>query len=406
MERQERRCCVVGGGPGGVLLGILLARAGVDTLVLEKHADFLRDFRGDTVHPSTMDVLDELGWLDDFLRLPHQELSRIGAHIGETEITLADFTHTPTRKKFVALMPQWDFLNFLVDRGRAFPAFEIRMEAEVTALIEVNGAVTGVRATTPEGELEVRAPLIVGADGRHSTVRRLAGLGVHDVGAPIDVVWFRLSRRPSDPAHALGWVDRGRFLALIDRREYWQIAYLIPKGGFADVESAGIDAFRRDIAATVPFLADRVPELRSFEDVSLLVVKVDRLEKWWQEGLLCIGDAAHAMSPVGGVGINLAIQDAVAAANLLAEPLFHRTLVPGDLAAVQRRREFPTRATQAIQVVIHDRVINRAITTDRPLKLGPTLRILANLGILQRIPSRVVGVGFRPEHVRSRAASP
>jgi 2-polyprenyl-6-methoxyphenol hydroxylase-like FAD-dependent oxidoreductase len=404
--REQRTVCIVGGGPAGVLAGVLFARAGVDTLVLEKHSDFLRDFRGDTVHPSTMDVLGELGWLDDFLRMPHQELSRIQARIGDTLITLGDFSRTPTRKKFIALMPQWDFLNFIAAKAKALPAFSLKMNATVTDLVEEQDKVVGLRASTPEGSLEVRADLVIVADGRSSTLRERAGLRVRDIGAPIDVLWVRLSRRSTDPKEALGWVQRGRFLALIDRGDYWQIAYLIEKGGHDALVRRGIDAFRRDLAATTPFLGDRVNELRSFDDVKLLVVKVDRLDRWWRPGLLCIGDAAHAMSPIGGVGINLAIQDAVAASNLLAGPLRRHELSDDDLRKVQRRRELPTRATQALQVAIQRRVIQRALTDERGLKVGPVVKFLDRVELLKSIPAHLVGVGFRPEHVDGWNASP
>jgi 2-polyprenyl-6-methoxyphenol hydroxylase-like FAD-dependent oxidoreductase len=404
--REQRTVCIVGGGPAGVLAGVLFARAGVDTLVLEKHSDFLRDFRGDTVHPSTMDVLGELGWLDDFLRMPHQELSRIQARIGDTLITLGDFSRTPTRKKFIALMPQWDFLNFIAEKAKALPAFSLKMNATVTDLVEEQDKVVGVRASTPEGSLEVRADLVIVADGRSSTLRERAGLRVRDIGAPIDVLWVRLSRRSTDPKEALGWVQRGRFLALIDRGDYWQIAYLIEKGGHDALVRRGIDAFRRDLAATTPFLGDRVNELRSFDDVKLLVVKVDRLDRWWRPGLLCIGDAAHAMSPIGGVGINLAIQDAVAASNLLAGPLRRHELSDDDLRKMQRRRELPTRATQALQVAIQRRVIQRALTDERGLKVGPVVKFLDRVELLKSIPAHLVGVGFRPEHVDGWNASP
>jgi 2-polyprenyl-6-methoxyphenol hydroxylase-like FAD-dependent oxidoreductase len=399
----QTRCCIAGGGPAGIMAGILLARAGVDTVVLEKHADFLRDFRGDTVHPSSMDVLAELGWLEDFLKRPHQELSRIRAHFGHDEVTIADFRRSPTRARFIAFMPQWHFLNFLVERARALPRFSLEMKADVIDLVEEAGRVVGIRAETPNGPLEVRSDLVIAADGRHSLLREKAGLVVHDVGAPIDVVWLRLPRHQGDPEQSLGWVRRRRFMALIDREDYWQIAFVIPKGGFDVWKTRGIAAFRADLAETAPFLADRVDQLRGFEDVSLLVVKVDRLEKWWRRGLLCIGDAAHAMSPVGGVGINLAIQDAVAAANILSGPLARGTLTDRDLARVQRRRELPTRATQALQVAIQSRLIQHVLSDDRPLEVGPILRLLNRAPPLQHFAARLVGVGVRPEHVATRA---
>jgi 2-polyprenyl-6-methoxyphenol hydroxylase-like FAD-dependent oxidoreductase len=396
---RKTTCCIAGGGPAGVMAGLLLARAGVETLVLEKHADFLRDFRGDTVHPSSMDVLAELGWLDDFLRRPHQELPRIRAHFGDADLTIADFSRSPTRKKFIAFMPQWDFLNFLVERARAFPAFGLKMQAQVVGVVEENGRVVGVRAQTAEGPLEVRADLVIGADGRHSLLRGVSGLAVHDVGAPIDALWLRIPKRDSDPEQSLGWVRSGRFLAVINRGEFWQIAFVIPKGGFEALKAQGIEAFRRDLAATAPFVADRVDTIASFDQVQLLVVTVDRLVKWWRPGLLCIGDSAHAMSPVGGIGINLAIQDAVATANILAEPLARNRLSDDDLARVQRRREFPTRATQALQVAIQSRLIERVLADDQPMKVGRALRFVDRTPWLQRVMARLIGVGIRPEHV-------
>jgi 2-polyprenyl-6-methoxyphenol hydroxylase-like FAD-dependent oxidoreductase len=399
MNTVETQCCIAGGGPAGIMAGLLLARAGVRATVLEKHPDFLRDFRGDTVHPSSLDVLDELGYLDDFLKLPHQELSRIRAHFGASEFTIADFTHLSTRRKFIAFMPQWDFLDFLVDKARAFPAFSLHKNTEATDLIEENGQIVGVRARTHDGPLEVRSPLTIAADGRHSTLRARSGLRVRDVGVPIDVVWLRLPRLASDPEQSLGWVQRGRFLALIERGDYWQIAFVIQKGGFDELKQGGIDGFRRELARLVPFFADRVEHLRSFDDVSLLVVTVDRLERWWRPGFLCIGDAAHAMSPVGGVGINLAIQDAVAAANILARPLADRALSTSDLARVQRRRTFPTRVMQATQVTVQNRFLKGVIAGKKPVQAGVGLKTLGRTPFMQHLLARFVGVGVRPEHV-------
>jgi 2-polyprenyl-6-methoxyphenol hydroxylase-like FAD-dependent oxidoreductase len=399
MNKVETQCCIAGGGPAGIMAGLLLARAGVKVTVLEKHADFLRDFRGDTVHPSSLDVLGELGYLDDFLKLPHQELSRIRAHFGASEFTIADFTHLSTRRKFIAFMPQWDFLDFLVSKARAYPTFSLRMKAEATDLIEENGAIAGVRVESSDGPLEVRAPLTIAADGRHSTLRARSGLRVRDVGAPIDVVWLRLPRLASDPEQSLGWVQRGRFLALIARGDYWQIAFVIHKGGFGELKEGGIDGFRRELARVVPFLAERVQQLHSFDDVSLLVVTVDRLERWWRPGLLCIGDAAHAMSPVGGVGINLAIQDAVAAANILAKPLARGGVSAADLARVEKRRTFPTRVTQAMQVTIQNRFLKGVIAGKKPVQAGVGLKTLGRTPFIQHLLARFVGVGVRPEHV-------
>jgi 2-polyprenyl-6-methoxyphenol hydroxylase-like FAD-dependent oxidoreductase len=394
-------CCIVGGGPAGMMLGFLLARAGVDVIVLEKHADFLRDFRGDTIHPSTLELMHELGLLEEFLKRPHQEVRELAGQIGEEVIKIADFTHLPTQCKFLALMPQWDFLNFIVEQGKRYPSFQVRMQTEVTDLIEQNSRIVGVSVKTPEGVVEIRASLIVGADGRRSVVRERAGLEVIDRGAPMDVFWMRISRRGSDPGQSFGHVEPGKMFVMIDREDYWQCAFLIPKGGADEIRQRGIEQFREEIARLQPFMRDRVSELRDWSDVSLLTVKVDRLKKWFRPGLLCIGDAAHAMSPVGGVGINLAIQDAVAAANILAFRLAAGNVSDGDLHAVQRRREFPTRATQRLQILLQNGVIRRILGSTQPLTIPAPVRLMQHWAFLRRIPARVIGMGFRPEHVRT-----
>ena len=405
-EVVRATCCIAGGGPAGMMLGFLLARAGVDVVVLEKHRDFLRDFRGDTIHPSTLEVMHELGLLDEFLRLPHQEVRQLQGVIGDTSIRIADFSHLPTRCRFIALMPQWDFLNFLAEKARRYPSFHLRMQAEATELIEDGGRVSGLRATTPAGTLVVQAGLVVGADGRHSTVRRCAGLEVEDIGAPIDVLWMRLPRRPSDGTAPLGRFGAGKIFIMLDRGDYWQCAYVIPKGGFDEIKAKGLDAFRAAVAEIAPQFGDRVRELGSWDDIKLLTVKIDRLRRWHRPGLLCIGDAAHAMSPVGGVGINLAVQDAVAAANILAAPLRAGTLRERDLAAVERRRRFPTRATQRMQVFMQNNLL-RAVLASQAAPSPPwPLRLIGRHPMLQRIPARLVGMGFRPEHVRLPAVDP
>jgi len=384
-----------------MMLGFLLARSGVDVIVLEKHGDFLRDFRGDTIHPSTLQLMHELGLLEEFLKRPHQEARELGGMVGKDFFTIADFTHLPTQCKFIAFMPQWDFMNFLLEHGRRYSGFQVKMKTEAIDLIEENGRIAGVRAKSPVGEIEVRALLTIGADGRQSTVRKCAGLEVIDLGAPMDVLWMRLGRKQSDPAQTLGHIEAGKMLVMIDREEYWQCGFIIPKGAADEVRQRGIEKFREEIVALQPVLRDRVQELRDWNDVSLLTVKVDRLRKWSRPGLLCIGDAAHAMSPVGGVGINLAIQDAVAAANILAAKLAPGDVSPRDLEAVQRRREFPTRATQKVQIVIQNAVIRRVLTSSKPIKAPWILKQMQRLPALRRIPARVIGMGFRPEHVRS-----
>jgi 2-polyprenyl-6-methoxyphenol hydroxylase-like FAD-dependent oxidoreductase len=391
-----------------MVLGFLLARAGVEVAVLEKHADFLRDFRGDTVHPSTLELIYELGILDDFLRRPHQELSQIGALIDDFAVTVADFSHLPTHCKFVALMPQWDFLNFIAENAGAYAHFHLLMESEVTDLIvEVeNDRVAGVRAKTPRGALEVRADLTVGADGRHSTIREKAGLEIMDLGAPIDVLWVRIARQPTDPDQTLGRFRAGKILVTLNRGDYWQCACVIPKGGFELIRQKGLPAFREDIESVAPFLRGRTSELREWDDVKLLTVAVDRLRQWSRTGLLCIGDCAHAMSPIGGVGINLAIQDAVAAANILAQPLLRGSAVDALLHDVQKRREFPTRMTQGFQVFAHRRFIAPAMSNRAPIRTLPLpLKLLQQFPILRRIPARALGLGFRPEHVHTPNAN-
>ena len=399
------RCCIAGGGPAGMMLGFLLARAGISVLVLEKHADFLRDFRGDTIHPSTLEVMHELGLLDEFLRRPHQEVRTLGAQIGDEFLQIADFRHLPTHCRFVAFMPQWDFLDFLAEQAKRYPGFQLRMEAEVRELIVEGERVTGVRATTRDGELEVSADLVVAADGRHSTVRERAGLDVIDLGAPMDVLWMRLSRHSDDPGQTLGRVDAGRIFVMLNRGEYWQCAFVIPKGGYDEIWRRGLTALREEIAGLVPHFHDRVDELSDWSDVKLLSVAVDRLRVWHRPGLLCIGDAAHAMSPIGGVGINLAVQDAVAAANILAPSLLRGAVSEQDLRAVQRRREFPTRATQRLQVALQKRVIGRVLASSGKISPPLLLRLFGWMPFLRRLPARVIGLGFRPEHLSASASA-
>jgi 2-polyprenyl-6-methoxyphenol hydroxylase-like FAD-dependent oxidoreductase len=400
MTPLQTRVCVAGGGPAGIVLGYLLARAGHAVTVLEKHGDFLRDFRGDTVHPSTMTVLDELGLLSDFLQRPHSEIVRLDAHIGSDTITVADFGHIPAKTKFLAIMPQWDFLNFLAEKGRACAGFSLLMSTGATDIIRKQGRVTGVRATGQNGELEIRADVVVACDGRTSTLRSAAGLTPRDLGAPMDVLWMRLSRRPDDRNAALGFVGAGAFLILINRNDYWQCGFVIAKDSADAVRARGLEAFRAELAATAPVIADRVNEITSWDDVKLLSVAVDRLKRWSLPGLLFIGDAAHAMSPVGGVGINLAIQDAIATANILAAALVQPGPVEDDvLAAVQRRRTYPTVMTQGLQVVIQRSVITSVLRSAAPPKRAPfALRILTNIPGFRRIPAYLVGIGFRPEH--------
>ena len=390
-----------------MILALLLARQGVEVLVLEKHADFLRDFRGDTVHPSTLEIMHELGILDEFLKRPHQEIRQLSGQIGREFITIADFTHLPTHCKFVALMPQWDFLDFVKEKASRYPGFHLKMQAEVTDLLEENGAIVGVRAKTPSGSLTVRAELTVGADGRHSVVRQRAGLHVIDLGAPMDVMWMRLSRQPSDRQQTFGHFDRGRILVLLNRDTYWQAAFVIAKGEAEHVRERGLPAFREQIAELEPFLRDRLEEIKDWKQVSLLTVAVDRLEKWHRKGLLCIGDAAHAMSPIGGVGINLAIQDAVATSNLLGAALRRGAPTEHELAAVQHRRTFPTRVTQAVQIALQTRVISKVLASKESLQPPWPLKLVRSWPFLRRIPARLVGVGARPEHVKTpeRAAN-
>jgi 2-polyprenyl-6-methoxyphenol hydroxylase-like FAD-dependent oxidoreductase len=384
------KVAIAGGGPAGMMLGLLLARAGVETLVLEKHADFLRDFRGDTLHPSTLEVIAELGLLDALLELPHDRVAEIAAQFGDTPLKIADFRHLPVRCGFIAMMPQWDFLNFLATQAARYPKFKLRMNAEVTGLL-VDTKISGVKL----GDEEVPADLIIGADGRHSTVRAHAGLEVESRGAPIDVLWFRLSRKAGDPENSMGRFDPGAALVLINRRDYWQMGYVIPKGAADELRSAGLPAFRERLVRLLPWMADRAGELAHWDQLSLLTVQIDCLKQWWRPGLLCIGDAAHAMSPVGGVGINIAIQDAVAAGNLLRGGDFS----PANLRRLQRRREWPARATQRLQILAQDRIISRVLQTRAPLAVPLGFRLLARHAWLRRVPGRLIGMGLRPEHI-------
>jgi 2-polyprenyl-6-methoxyphenol hydroxylase-like FAD-dependent oxidoreductase len=403
-ETITTRCAIAGGGPAGMMLGFLLARAGVDVLVLEKHADFLRDFRGDTIHPSTLEVMYELGLLNEFLKRPHQEVNELRGLIGDDLVVLADLKHLPTHCKFVALMPQWDFLDFLADHAKRYAGFSLRVRADVDELLFDGEKVVGLRAKTPDGDLEARADLVVGADGRHSTVRERAGLEVEDIGAPMDVLWMRLSKRLGDGGQLMGRILPGRLFVMIDRGDYWQCAYVIPKGGFDAVRAKGLEAFRQSLVEINPALADRVQELASWDDIKLLTVVIDRLKRWYRDGLLCIGDAAHAMSPVGGIGINVAIQDAVAAGNILGPALRKGPVSDSILAEVQKRRQWPTRMTQALQVIVQTVIIRNVLQMQKKPRAPFLVKLLNWFPALRRIPGRIIGMGFRPEHVRTPEA--
>src|SRR6058998_2860971 len=400
VQELQTRCVIAGGGPAGIMAGYLLARAGVPVIVLEKHADFFRDFRGDTIHPSTLELMRELGLLDEFLKQPHQVVRELRAVVNGQVVPIADFTKLPTRCKFIAFMPQWDFLNFLSSHARHFPNFQLHMETEVVDLLIDNGRVTGVRAKTPRGELDVHADLVIGADGRHSIVQARAGFERREFGVPIDVLCMRISKKQDDPEQSFGFFQHGMFLVLLDRGDYWQCGFVIPKGGFGEIKARGLRQFQNDIATFAGFLRDRVPELSDWSKIKLLTVQINRLRDWCREGLLCIGDSAHAMSPAGGVGINLAIQDAVATANLLAEKLRSGPVTVDDLRKVQARREWPTRLIQRVQVIIHHRAVTGRASGGRN-SLPLVVRLLKWFPFLRQLPARFIGLGARPEHFRS-----
>lgn len=398
MERRVQ-CAIAGGGPAGLMLGVLLARAGVNVAVLEKHADFLRDFRGDTIHPSTMNVMHELGWLEEFLQLPHTPVRELYGQFGDERVRVADFSHLPAKARFIAMMPQWDFLNFLARKGKDYPGFNLYMSTEATDLVFDATKVVGVTVHSAEGWRAISADLVVCADGRGSHLRERAGLKPIDLGAPMDVLWFRLSRKEIDTAETQGRFDAGRIFIMLNRGDYWQCALVIPKGAFEEVRARGVAAFQASVGTLMPFEAERAREISGWDQVALLTVKVDRLQRWARNGLLCIGDAAHAMSPLGGVGVNLAVQDAVAAANVLVGPLRDGKLDIEDLQRVQARRQFPTRLTQRLQLFMQNTVIKRALTATAPLKPPLPMRALLAVPYLNRIPARLIGLGVRPEHV-------
>lgn len=399
------RCCIVGGGPAGMMLGYLLGRAGIDVVVLEKHADFFRDFRGDTVHPSTLQVMDELGLIDGFLKLPHQRLQKMDGLFGGTPVRIADLSRLRTKYPFIAFMPQWDFLNFLREAGQRFASLKVMMNTEAVDLIRRGETIAGVRAKTPDGIVDIKADLTIACDGRHSTVRQRSGLEVEEIGAPMDVLWFRVGRKANETENVFARVEPGKMMITFDRGDYWQCAYVIAKGQYDAVKARGLQALLDDVVRMAPILKSGIADVKSFDDFKLLTVAINRLPRWTRPGLLLIGDAAHAMSPVGGVGVNLAVQDAVATANLLADKLQNSCPSEDELDAVRRRREFPVKMTQRMQMIVQNNIISGALQGgDRPLKVPLVVRLITALPWLQGIPARLLALGVRPEHVRSKAA--
>jgi 2-polyprenyl-6-methoxyphenol hydroxylase-like FAD-dependent oxidoreductase len=399
------RCCIVGGGPAGMMLGYLLGRAGIDVVVLEKHADFFRDFRGDTVHPSTLQVMDELGLIDGFLKLPHQRLQKMDGLFGGTPVRIADLSRLRTKYPFIAFMPQWDFLNFLREAGQRFASLKVMMNTEAVDLIRRGETIAGVRANTPDGIVDIEADLTIACDGRHSTVRQRSGLEVEEIGAPMDVLWFRVGRKANETENVFARVEPGKMMITFDRGDYWQCAYVIAKGQYDAVKARGLQALLDDVVRMAPILKSGIADVKRFDDFKLLTVAINRLPRWTRPGLLLIGDAAHAMSPVGGVGVNLAVQDAVATANLLADKLQNGAPSENELDAVRRRREFPVKMTQRMQMIVQNNIISGALQGgDRPLKVPLIVRLITALPWLQGIPARLLALGVRPEHVQSKAA--